>query len=322
MQGIWLENQTLSLRHDLAIPKPSSGEALVKVLHAGICNTDLELVKGYYPYQGILGHEFVGIVEQGPAHLLHKRVVGEINVGCGQCEWCQRHCHNHCPNRTVLGIVNHHGAFAEYLVLPPENLHCVPDTVSNDEAIFTEPLAAALEIQQQLSIKPNDKILVLGAGKLGLLIAQTLKLRGCELLVMDRNPEKIDLLSTWGIAGELFNAASARSAYFDVVVECTGNPEGAQLALRSVKPRGRIVLKSTYAAPLTIDAAQIVVNEIQLIGSRCGPFKPALQLLADKLIQVSPLVQAHYPLAQGLEAFKKAEERKALKVIVTNEVKI
>lgn len=318
MLGLWLENNALRLRDDIAIPVPKAGEALVQVLQTGICNTDLELVKGYYPYTGILGHEFVGIVSQGPDHLLGQRVVGEINASCGHCEICHQGRKTHCPHRTVLGIVNHNGAFAEYLVLPSENLLRVPDNVSNDEAIFIEPLAAALEIQQQLFIKPTDKVLVLGTGKLGILIAQTLKLRSCELLVVNRNPEKLDFLTRLGIAGQLPEQLTDKQfGQFDIVIEATGSPEGVQKALKMVRPQGTIVLKSTYADLLTINAETIVVNEITLLGSRCGPFEPALNLLAQKLITVTPLIQARYPLREAVAAFAQAAAQKTLKVVLT-----
>src|SRR5262249_30803317 len=259
---------------------------------------------------------FVGVVSQGPEPLLNKRVVGEINAGCGHCQMCLQGRKSHCTHRTVLGIVNRNGAFAEYLTLPIENLKIVPDNVSNDEAIFTEPLAAALEIQEQLFIKPSDKVMVLGAGKLGILIAQTLKLRGCELLVVDRNQEKLDLLSRFGIHGQLPEQLTDKMGQFDVVIECTGNLQGAQKALDRVRPQGTVVLKSTYADLLTINAAQVVVNEITLLGSRCGPFEPALNLLAQKLINVTSLIHAEYSLQEGMEAFAKAATSKTLKVVL------
>ena len=192
MKGLWLENNQLELRTNIPIPEPPPGEALVRVLRAGICNTDLELIKGYYPYTGIIGHEFVGIVEQGPKQLINQRVVGEINAACGNCRFCRCGQPTHCENRTVLGIVNRNGAFAEYLSLPIENLHLVPENVSTAAATFTEPIAAALEIQQQIQISKDDRVLVVGDGKLGQLIAQTLALTGCELLVVGRHEDKLN----------------------------------------------------------------------------------------------------------------------------------
>ncbi|MGB5595914.1 MAG: alcohol dehydrogenase catalytic domain-containing protein [Crocosphaera sp.] len=314
MKGLWLENQQLQLKTDLPIPEPSTDEALVRVLQAGVCNTDLELLRGYYPYQGILGHEFVGVVEQGPQHLINQRVVGEINAVCGKCRFCLGGSPTHCENRTVLGIVNRNGAFADYLTLPITNLHPVPDNVSTDVATFTEPLAAALEIQQQVSIGENQRVLVVGDGKLGQLVAQTLALTGCDLLVIGRHPEKLANLAARGIKTGLETAVTERS--FDLAVECTGNPQGFELARRSLCPRGILVLKSTYAGKLTLDASALVVDEITVIGSRCGPFAPALELLESQQVDVEPLIQGRYPLEEGLKAFETAQRRGVLKVLV------
>ncbi|MEA5509959.1 alcohol dehydrogenase catalytic domain-containing protein [Crocosphaera sp. UHCC 0190] len=314
MKGLWLENNQLQLKTDIPIPKPSNNEALVRVLQAGVCNTDLELLRGYYPYQGILGHEFVGIVEQGPEHLMNQRVVGEINAVCGECRFCRNDSPTHCENRTVLGIVNRNGAFADYLTLPVKNLHKVPDNVSTDLATFTEPLAAALEIQQQIKIGENQRVLVVGDGKLGQLVAQTLALTGCDLLVIGRHSEKLANLAARGIKIGLENEIRERS--FDIAVECTGNPAGFEIARRSLYPRGILVLKSTYAGKLTLDASALVVDEITVMGSRCGPFLPALELLANNQVDVESLIQARYPLREGLKAFDYAQRRGVLKVLV------
>jgi len=314
VKGIWLENNQLQLRTNLPVPEPPPGEALVRVLRAGICNTDLELIRGYYPYNGILGHEFVGVVEEGPSHLMNQRVVGEINAACGHCRFCRTGQPTHCENRTVLGIVNRNGAFAEYLTLPAANLHPVPDRVSTDAATFTEPVAAALEIQQQVKITEGDRLLVVGDGKLGQLVAQTLALTGCELLVIGRHTEKLANLEARGIKTGFADAVQA--GYFDISVECTGNPEGWAIARRALRPRGILVLKSTYAGDITIDASSLVVDEITLIGSRCGPFEPALDLLSQNQVDVKPLIQAHYPLEEGLAAFKHAQQRGVLKVLL------
>ncbi len=314
MKGLWLENNQLELRTDIPIPEAPEGEALVRVLRAGICNTDLELLRGYYPYTGILGHEFVGVVEQGPEHLVNKRVVGEINAVCGDCRFCRSEQPTHCENRTVLGIVNRHGAFADYLCLPVENLHLVPDNLPTEVATFTEPVAAALEIQQQVSLRPDHRVLVVGDGKLGQLVAQTLALTGCELLVVGRHQEKLANLEIRGIKTSLANAVTDK--YFDISVECTGNPEGFAIARRALRPRGTLVLKSTYAGNLSLDASSLVVNEITLIGSRCGPFSPALQLLATGQVDVQPLIHATYPLIEGLAAFEQAQSRGVLKVLL------
>ncbi|AFZ23679.1 theronine dehydrogenase-like Zn-dependent dehydrogenase [Cylindrospermum stagnale PCC 7417] len=314
MKGLWLENNQLQFRTDLDIPEPPPGEARVRVLRAGICNTDLELLRGYYPYTGILGHEFVGIVEQGPEHLVNQRVVGEINAVCGKCRFCRSGKPTHCENRTVLGIVNRHGAFAEYLCLPVENLHCVPENISTEAATFTEPVAAALEIQQQVPLSANDRVLVVGDGKLGQLVAQTLALTGCDLLAVGRHRDKLANLEARGIKTGLADAVTDRA--FDISVECTGNPEGFAIARRALRPRGTLVLKSTYSGNLSLDASSLVVDEITLIGSRCGPFPAALELLATGKVDVQPLIHARYPLTQGLAAFENAQSRGVLKVLL------
>lgn len=314
MKAIWLENNQLQLRTDLPIPEAPPGEALVRVVRAGICNTDLELIRGYYPYTGILGHEFVGIVEQGSSQLVGKRVVGEINAACGKCRFCLSAQPTHCENRTVLGIVNRNGAFAEYLTLPEQNLHPVPDRVTTDVASFTEPVAAALEIQQQVSIRPDRRVLVVGDGKLGQLVAQTLALTGCDLLVVGRHAHKLANLAARGIKTSLADAVTDRA--FDLSVECTGNQDGFAIARRALRPRGTLVLKSTYAGHLTFDASSLVVDEITLIGSRCGPFAAALEVLAAGKVDVEPLIQARYSLSEGLTAFTRAQERGVLKVLL------
>lgn len=317
MKGLWLENQQLQLRTDLPIPTPPPEEALVRVIRAGICNTDLELIRGYYPYQGILGHEFVGIVEQGSENLLNRRVVGEINASCGDCRFCRRGKPTHCEKRTVLGIVNRNGAFAEYLTLPVKNLHPVPDSVDTDSATFTEPLAAALEIQEQVSISSDDQVLVIGDGKLGQLCAQTLALTGCDLLVIGRHPEKLANLAKRNIKTALADAVKAQS--FDIAVECTGNPDGFAIAVGALRPRGTLVLKSTYAGKLTLDASILVVNEITLVGSRCGPFDKSLNLLAQNKIDVKSLIQGEYGLSEGLKGIKQAQQRGTLKILLNME---
>ena len=314
MNGLWLENQQLQLRTDIPMPEPAAGEALVRVLRAGICNTDLELMRGYYPYAGVPGHEFVGVVERGPQHLVDRRVVGEINAACGICRFCRRGIPTHCENRTVLGIMNRNGAFAEYLTLPIANLHPVPENVPTDVATFTEPLAAALEIQEQVKIEPNQRVLVVGDGKLGQLVAQTLALTGCDLLAVGRHEEKLANLAARGIQTGFADAVDERS--FDIAVECTGNPSGFDLVRRALRSRGILVLKSTYAGKLTLDMSSLVVDEITLIGSRCGPFAPALELLAQERVDVRSLVDRHYPLLEGLTAFDRARERGVLKVLL------
>jgi len=313
MRGIWLESGRIEVRR-LPRPERSAGEALVRVLRAGICNTDLELVKGYYPHRGVLGHEFVGVVEEGSADWLGRRVVGEINAVCGACVHCRSARVTHCANRTVLGIVGRDGAFADYLLLPEENLHRVPEQVDTDVATFVEPLAAALAIQQQIPIRPDDRVVLVGDGKLGQLIGQTLALTGCELLVVGRHEQKLALLSRRGIATG--TAEDVEVGTFDLAVECTGNPQGFALARGALRPRGTLILKSTYAGNLAVDASGLVVDEIAVVGSRCGPFAPALRVLAAGRVDVEPLIQDRYGLEEGLVAFARARERGCLKVLL------
>ena len=313
MKAVWLEGGQLRLRHGVSVPEPPAGEALVRVIRAGICNTDVELARGYYPYAGVLGHEFVGVVERGADALVGRRVVGEINASCGACGPCRAGRRTHCEHRTVLGIVNRHGAFADFLTLPAGNLHPVPDSVPLDAAVFTEPLAAAIEIQEQVRIAPGDRVLVVGDGKLGQLVAQTLALTGCDLLVVGRSGSKLALLAARGIATA--GAETIPAGSFDVAIECTGNHLGFGLAQRALRARGTLVMKSTYADRLTLDASAIVVHELTIIGSRCGPFPKALALLAEGKVDVLPLVQAHYPLERALDAFDHAQRPGTLKIV-------
>jgi threonine dehydrogenase-like Zn-dependent dehydrogenase len=284
MKAAWLENKTLSYRDNLPVPEPAADEALVKIYQAGICGTDLELVKGYYPFGGIPGHEFVGEIVQARNRPQREgqRVVGEINICCRSCPACLAGRPNHCEKRTVLGIKNRNGAFAEYLCLPLTNLITIPDAVSNDAAVFVEPLAAALEIQEQVNIESGDRVLVLGAGRLGQLIAQSLALTGCDLKIVARYANQRKLLAQFKIPWIDEHAIPA--AFFDIVIEATGSAEGFSLARRAVRPRGTIVLKSTYKEQVRIHLSSVVVDEITLVGSRCGPFDPALQLLNNKLV--------------------------------------
>ena len=314
MRALWLENKILTLRTDLPAPTPRPGEALVRVLVASVCNTDIELTRGYYPYAGVPGHEFVGIVEEGADELAGRRVVGEINAVCGDCEACRHGRPTHCERRDVLGIIGRNGAFAEYLTLPAANLHVVPEDVDADRAVFTEPLAAALEIQEQIAIHETDRVLVVGDGKLGQLIARTIALTGCALTVAGRHRAKLDLLQTAGISTVDGGAIAARS--FDLAIECSGSADGFALARKAVRPRGTLVMKSTYAGELTFNASSLVVDEITLIGSRCGPFAPALQLLAERRIDPTPLIHARYSLNDTLAAFEHAQRPGVLKVLV------
>ncbi|CAD7695411.1 unnamed protein product [Ostreobium quekettii] len=312
MEAIWLEDHKLELKTDLPVPD-APGEALVRVLRAGICNTDLELVKGYYPYTGVLGHEFVGMVERGPEEITGKRVVGEINATCGGCRFCRSAAPTHCDDRTVLGIVGRHGAFARFLSLPAKNLHPVPDGISTDAAVFAEPLAAALEIQEQVAVGRGAKVLQVGDGKLGQLVGQTLLATGCDLSVVGRHPAKLARLERHG--ARTIDAGDVDAKSFDIAVEVTGNEEGFALAQRALRPRGTLVMKSTYAGRLSLDAASIVVDELTVVGSRCGPMGKAVEALGAGL-EVEDLIEARYPLARGLDAFEHAGRRGALKVLL------
>jgi len=305
----------LKLLPDYPRPKPPPGEALIRVSLAGICNTDLEIAKGYMGFQGVLGHEFVGIVEAAAeAGWLGKRVVGEINCYCGECPLCRRGLFTHCPERTTLGIWGRDGAFAEYLTLPLANLHPLPEEIRDEDAVFVEPLAAALEIVEQIQVKPTDRVILLGDGKLGLLVAQVLALQGCDLLVVGHHAHKLELLNRRGIATHLGESSSKGS--FDIVVDCTGNPEGFTQALALLRPRGTLVLKSTYHGEAEVDLSQLVIDEITLVGSRCGPFVPALELLRRGLVDVASLISATLRLDEGIRAFQLAGKRETLKVLL------
>lgn len=302
----------LKLVRDYPTPR-SNDESLVRVLRAGICNTDLEIIKGYMNYRGVLGHEFVGIVEEGA--MRGARVVGEINADCGKCRTCLRGDPTHCPNRTTLGIVNRDGALAEFLTLPARNLHRVPASVSDAQAVFVEPLAAACEITDRIHIRPTDRVCVIGDGKLGLLCAQVLHLTGAALLAIGRHENKLALLRQRGIATT--TDADAITDQFDIVVDCTGHASGFELARRLTRPRGTLVLKSTFHGGQDTTFAPIVIDEISIVGSRCGPFAPALRLLEQKLVEVETMLSAEYPLARGIEAFERAAEPGVLKVQIT-----
>ncbi len=318
MKAIVFDN-TLSYTKDRALPELNkAGEALIRVKVAGICNTDLEIIKGYMGFKGILGHEFVGIVEKADERnrsLIGKRVVGEINCVCGICDYCTGGLPRHCPQRTTLGISGRDGAFAEYLTLPVENLHEVPDNVPDEEAVCTEPLAAAFEILEQVTIRPADRVVVLGDGKLGLLSAFVLALTGAEITLAGNHEHKLAIAREAGISTLLAKDLPADKKY-DVVVEATGTPAGLQNALECVRPRGTIVLKSTVAASREVDLNRIIVDEITLIGSRCGPFEPALRALSEKTINVRPLISRIFAASEALEAFRVAAQKDSLKVLI------
>jgi threonine dehydrogenase-like Zn-dependent dehydrogenase len=313
MNALWLENNKIDLR-DVEPPRKPN-EALIKIRKSGICSTDLEMVKGYYPYTGVLGHEFVGeVVEAQDASWIGQRVVGEINVVCGQCEQCLNGRSTHCENRTVLGITDRDGTFAEYTQLPITNLHRVPDSVPDEMAVFTEPLAAALEIQQQIQVKPADRVLLVGAGRLGQLIAQTLALTGCDLRVVARHAHQQELLEARHI--RVIAEEEVQPWRWDVVVEATGSPRGFVLARKAVRPRGTLVMKSTYKGEMSVNFSSIVVDEVNIIGSRCGPFEPALRLLESRQVDPTVLIWDEFKLRDALKAFERAAETGVLKVLV------
>ncbi len=313
MKAVWLENNQIKLTDVQQPVRPD--EALIKIRMAGICSTDLELVKGYYPYTGILGHEFVGEVVSAPdAVWVGQRVVGEINAVCGTCEACLNGRSTHCENRTVLGIADRNGVFAEYTSLPLKNLYRVPDSVPDEQAVFVEPLAAALEIQEQIKLQKTDRVLLIGAGRLGQLIAQTLALSGCDLHVVARSLPAQQLLTARGI--KVIADGDVQSQKWDVVIEATGSTDGFTLARRAVRPRGTMVLKSTYKGDMNVNISSIVVDEITVLGSRCGPFEPALRLLETREVDPSVLISDRYKLTDALKAFEKAAQPGVLKVLL------
>ena len=316
MLGLELGDEGLRLRRDLPRPRPGAGEARIRLLLAGICSTDLELVKGYAGFRGVLGHEFVGVAEEAPEapEWVGRRVVGSINLACRDCEVCHRSGPEHCPHRTVLGIVGKDGGFAEELTLPVANLLEVPVEVPDQRAVFSEPLAAALRIREQVRIRPTDRVAVVGPGRLGLLIAQVLALAGTTVTVLGRREKSLELPARLGFETAL--SESCPDDGFDLVVEATGNEDGLAQSLRLVRPLGTLVLKSTFAGGATVDLTKLVVGEVTVVGSRCGPFAPALRLLERKEIQVEPLIDAEYPLERGLEAMDHAARPGVRKVLL------
>ena len=317
MKALRIDQGRLALVENL--PRPiREGEALIRVTTAGICNTDLEIVRGYAGFAGTLGHEFVGVVGESPdASQVGKRVVGEINAGCGRCELCRAGDARHCPERTVLGIVDRDGAFADYVSLPPGNLLTVPDGIPDHIAVFTEPLAAACEILEQTRIGAGHQVLVLGDGKLGQIIARVLSATGCRVRLIGKHPHKMKVAEAAGIAtAPLEIARSWSSSVADVVVEASGSPSGLELALNLVRPRGTIVLKSTFHGVVQLDTSRIVVNELSVVGSRCGRFQSALDLLSRGAVSVDGLISGQYPLDEGIEAIECASRPETLKVLL------
>lgn len=316
MKALRVKNGSLSLDH---VPRPdANGEAVVRVLASGICNTDLEIVRGYAGFAGTIGHEFVGVVEEsaGRPDLIGKRVVGEINAGCGSCECCAAGDPRHCPKRTVLGIVGRDGCHAEFLALPARNLIEVPDEVSDREAVFVEPLAAANGVLEHLTVDSGSRVAVIGDGKLGLLCAMALQLRFPNIILIGRHRSKLRIAEQSGVEGVLEKDAQMLERGFDVVVEASGAESGFAAAVSMVRPRGTIVLKSTFHGPAVWPASRIVVDEITVAGSRCGRFGPAIELLRERRIDVATLISDEFALSSGVEAIERAGEKGVLKVLL------
>lgn len=317
MQALEL-NSGLKYRQDKPIPAVCGDDALIRVKLAGICATDLELVKGYAGFSGIIGHEFVGTVEtvgqEKRHHWLNKRVVGSINIGCGDCEDCRHDGPEHCSNRKVLGIRGHDGAFADYLRLPVGNLFLVPDEVPDEEAVFTEPLAAAVRVLKQLAPLPVKPAAVIGPGRLGLLIAKVLALAGYDVEVLGRSETSLALPKQWQLKTGLIQNVPAN--YYDYVVDASGRAEGFKQALRIAKPRGTVVLKSTFSASEPVDLSKVVVGELNILGSRCGPFDEALGLLRQGNVPVTSMVDGRYSLKDGLHALQHAAQLGVRKILL------
>lgn len=314
MQALFWDGQHLRL--DMAYPTPLVDDttAVVRVHLAGICATDLQILRGYMGFQGIPGHEFVGEVSAGPSELVGTRVVGEINFACGHCPVCAQGLGRHCPTRQVMGILNADGCFAEYVRVPVANLHPVPANISDEAAVFSEPLAAAFEILAQVRVQPGDDVVVLGDGKLGGLCAQVLQSAGAQVCVVGKHPHKLALLHQYGLATVLLGDWRPRLA--DIVVEATGSTAGLALAMESVRPRGTLILKSTVVSAHTLSLAPLVINEITVVGSRCGRFPPALQALAHGHVTVTPLIERVYPLEAGLQALAHAARPGTRKILL------
>ncbi len=318
MQAILVDsNSSPPVRFDATYPTPQAGpdEVRIRVHLAGICATDLEIARGYMQFAGVPGHEFVGTVVDDGSPLRGKRVVAEINCVCDACDMCRNGAPNHCRKRTVVGILGRDGAFAQYVNVPASNCYIVPDEVSDQQAVFVEPLAAALQVVAQHPVSLGTRVALIGTGRLGLLVAQVLAQKGCDLLAVGRNAGTLQHCAAYGVRA-IHISQAAPCADRDLVVECTGSPEGLRLALQMVRPRGTIVLKSTYATPPDVDLAPIVVNELRVVGNRCGPFPAALEMLREKRVRVDDLVSQVFPLSRAAEAFAAAADSANIKVLL------
>lgn len=315
MRAVVVQGGRAVVSRDYPQPEPLPEEALIRITLAGVCATDLEIVKGYAGFEGILGHEFVGVVTQcANPQWLYKRVVGTINLGCGRCSECLQVGPGHCPYRTTLGIRRRNGIFAEYTTLPITNLVAVPDNVPDEMAVFTEPLAAALRIREQLPIPPHTAIAVVGPGRLGLLIGKVLSLSGNKVTMLGRSEYSLCLPQKWGFEVGLVNSYPADS--FDFVVEVTGNEAGLCESLRLVRPRGTLVLKSTFQGQVAFDLTKLVVSEINVVGSRCGPFEPALRLMAAGQVSVLDMIEGEYALDDALAALEHSAQPGVRKILI------
>ena len=316
MLAVRLNSGVVSVRRQ-AQPRRPPGFAAIRLIYGGICNTDLELQRGYYGFRGTPGHEFVGeVVASDDRAWIGRRVVGEINLACGKCDWCRRDLGRHCPHRTVLGIVKHPGAFREFLTLPIQNLHRVPTEISDLQAVFVEPLAAACEILDQVPISDGARVAVLGDGKLGLLISQVLRAHGAEVHQYGRHPEKLKIARAAGVHTIVVRKGKLPPAKYEWVVDATGSTQGLRQAISMTQPRGTVILKSTLHGLPRIDTAPVIVNEITLVGSRCGRFEPALRLLQTGRVQVDALISEVLPLQDASRAFRRAQAPGALKVLL------
>jgi threonine dehydrogenase-like Zn-dependent dehydrogenase len=314
MLAVHLEGGRVEMRR-VAKPARPAGFALIRLVAAGICNTDLELQRGYYGFSGTPGHEFVGeVVEADNSKLVGRRVVGEINLACGTCDWCRKGLGRHCPSRTVLGIVKHPGAFSEFFTLPERNLHVLPETIPDEHATFVEPLAATCEVLDQVAIPRGGEVAVLGDGKLGLLVTQVLVEHGARVHLYGRYAAKLMIAAECG--AETYVTDVLPGSRYEWVVEATGAPEGLSRAVHMARPRGTVIMKSTVHGAVSLDTAAVVVNEIALVGSRCGRFEPALALLESGLLRVDEMISDRFPLSEAPRAFERAAERGALKVLL------
>lgn len=316
MRALYWDGGDLQFRENHSDPKTTGGEAVVRVRLAGICSTDLQIFQGYMGFRGVPGHEFVGEVVKGAPALAGKRVVGEINFGCGFCESCRRGLARHCAKRRVMGILDADGCFAEFVAVPTRNLHAVPENISDEEAVFTEPLAAAFEILEQVEVDFTREVLVLGDGKLGILCAQVLAVTGARVTLVGKHADKVKLAKGAGVRTVLL--ADWKPKLFDIVVDATGSTTGLEAALAAVRPRGTLVLKSTVAGEHNLSLAPLVINEVTVVGSRCGVFPPALEALVRKKIAVTPLIEKIYSLTDGVAGVRRAAQRGARKILLKN----